>query len=87
MTAADLQGWLAYAELEPFGPLHDSRRAAVVALAALAPWQAKGEQVKPEDLFPELLEKEKKKRDDWYEGEDMILAAKMFAMAYGGEIK
>lgn len=83
ITAAELAEWIAYAELEPFGPLHDSRRAAVTALAALAPWQEKGQQTTPGDLFPELREKAAEK-DQWFTGEDMILAGQAIAAAWAG---
>lgn len=87
ITAKELKEWIDYAELEPFGPLHDSRRAAVMAMAMLAPWQEKGKDTKPEELFPELREKAGKKTDVWFTGEDMVMAGKALCLAYGGEIK
>lgn len=87
ITAAELAEWIAYAELEPFGPLHDSRRAAVVAMASLAPWQEKGQQAKAADLFPELAVEKSRDMENWFTGEDMVLAGKMLTMLHGGEVK
>lgn len=57
MTSRQLTGWMAYAELEPFGPLAEEHRAGVVAAAAYntAFGRSKGSKViKPEDLFSSL---------------------------------
>jgi hypothetical protein len=74
-----LREWLAYWQIEPFGPLEDSRRAAVMAMSVLSPWSKAS--VKPEDLFPELGEKKKLQRP-----EDQIEAAKLWCALVGGTV-
>ena len=79
-TANDLALWRAFAELEPFGPLADSRRAGVAAAASLAPWSKRGEAPRPEDLFPELQEWDREPMSD----EAMKLRCQAWAAAFAG---
>lgn len=64
-----LREWMAYAELEPFGPLRDDLRAGVVASLAVAPWLKKGKTVTPEDIFPTLKDQPTHERE--LVGDDM----------------
>lgn len=77
-TSADLSWWAAYADLEPFGPLQESRRAGVVALSALAPWSKRGEQLKLADLFPELRDSRPRSN------EETVAAFAAWAAAFEG---
>jgi hypothetical protein len=57
MTAAQLAGWAAFAELEPFGPLRDDQRAAAIACAIVnsIPFRGRGAKVlRPADIFQSL---------------------------------
>lgn len=80
MTAAELDDWLAYAEVEPFGPLEDSRRAGVVAWAALTLSAGKGAP-RPEELFPELRGPQPRRTD-----EQTVMLFRAWAVACGGEV-
>ena len=51
MDGAEWGGWLAFAALEPFGPLRDDLRAGEIASAAFG---AQGVRVKPADVFATL---------------------------------
>lgn len=55
LTSAQLTEWLAYYQLEPFGPLQWAFYAATVVIGCLAPWRKKGAKaLKPVDIFPIL---------------------------------
>ncbi|MFO0773712.1 MAG: hypothetical protein U0172_03490 [Nitrospiraceae bacterium] len=56
MTSQEFVEWMSYAQLEPFGPLADSRRAGIVAaiLANANRNPKKGRPFTPRDFFPEL---------------------------------
>lgn len=51
MPGDEWEGWLAYAELEPFGPVREDLRAAEVACAAANGW---GAGIRPEHVFATL---------------------------------
>ena len=66
LTADEWATWLAFYELEPFGPRQEEVRAAVAAAAAANAWGAKA---KPADFFPSLAptreEREASNRARW----------------------
>lgn len=55
MTSREWEGWMAFAELEPFGPAREDMRAGTIASAAVAPHAKKGECPAPKDFFPDSL--------------------------------
>jgi hypothetical protein len=83
-TAGDLVEWAAYAELEPFGPLQDSRRAGTQAAASLAPWSEKGKVPKPEDFFPEL--RPARGAPEPMSAEEIAMRCRGWVVAAGGEV-
>jgi hypothetical protein len=85
MTSAQLAGWMAFAELEPFGPLREDERAAVVACAVAnsIPFRGRGAQsLKPSDLFRSLC-----KPFEPMSAEQMAERAKARTIAAGGEVR
>lgn len=52
IDAHEFAEWMAYAQIEPFGPLREDLRAGVVATAAVAPHVKRAPT--PTDFFPEL---------------------------------
>lgn len=83
MTSEDLSYWMAYAELEPFGPLEDSRRASVLATASLAPWCKRADLPRPGQLFPELAGR-RERREQTPEEMSFLLRAR--TVAAGGTV-
>lgn len=61
MDSWEWTGWLAFAQLEPFGPLRDDLRAGAIAAAVL---NAAGIRTTPERIFPSLKESRPRGRDD-----------------------
>lgn len=85
MTSAQLAGWMAFAELEPFGPLREDERAAVVACAVSnsIPFRGRGAPaLKPSDLFRSLG-----KPFEPMTSEQMAEQSKAQTLAAGGEIR
>ncbi len=64
LPATKLDAWLAYANLEPFGPLEEERRALATALMILNAWRDKKQKpVSARKLFPRLFAPRKKLTD------------------------
>lgn len=58
MSSAELTYWIAYASLEPFGPLAEEQRAGVVASTVYAMNAGKrAKPMGPSDFFPALRER------------------------------
>lgn len=84
MTAAQIAGWMAYAELEPFGPLRDDQRAATAACAVVnsIPFRGEGARVlRPADLFASLARPSKQQTVD-----EMAAVAVRHTLASGGTV-
>lgn len=61
MSSAEFMAWVAYAELEPFGPLREDLRAGHIAALIANIARSMGKRpstAKPSDWFPELAEPE-----------------------------
>lgn len=61
MSSAEFTGWMAYAELEPFGPLREDARAGVIAATAVNIATAGAKERRhfgPGDFFDSLREPE-----------------------------
>ena len=54
LTDDELEWYLAFSTIEPFGAIHDERRAATAALASLAPHTKKSQGL--EDISPYLAD-------------------------------
>ena len=52
IDAHELAEWVAYSQIEPFGPLREDHRAGSIAAAALNPYSKK--RLVPSGFFPEL---------------------------------
>lgn len=52
IDAHELAEWVAYSQIEPFGPLREDHRAGSIAAAALNPYTKT--RLVPSDFFPEL---------------------------------
>ena len=53
MPATLLAEWMAFADVEPFGPRQEEARAAVLAATGANVWRS-GDAIRPHDLFPSL---------------------------------
>jgi hypothetical protein len=84
MTAAQLAGWAAFAEIEPFGPLRDDQRAAhaACAVANSIPFRGKGARaIQPSDVFRSLAAPARKQT-----AAQMAAYARERTLAMGGEV-
>lgn len=87
LSSSQLNEWMAFARLEPFGPHREDQRAGVIAAAVINSRFGRktgDKSVKPADLFPVLREDEVKPRQSWESMRDMMLA---FTKARGGEVR
>lgn len=85
MTAAQLAGWAAFAELEPFGPLRDDQRAAVAAcvVANSIPFRGRGaKSIRPGDVLASLAPPAKT-----HTTTDLADVAKGLNARFGGEVR
>jgi hypothetical protein len=85
MTAAQLSGWAAFAELEPFGPLRDDQRVAAMACAIVnsIPFRGRGAKaLRPGDVFNSLSQPFKRQTTA-----QMAAFAHQTTLAMGGEVK
>lgn len=56
-TSRELSEWMAYFELEPFGPLVEDERAGAIAATILNTTPSKSQKTyQPSDIFPRLKE-------------------------------
>jgi hypothetical protein len=60
LTASELQQWIDFAAVEPFGPLRDDLRAGVLAATFAAGWGGPT-RLTPADFFPTLREPNQKR--------------------------
>lgn len=80
-----LNEWLAFSEIEPFGPLVDARRAALIAAAPYntAFGRSKNAKIiKPEDLCPELRKPMPKQTS-----KEMAEQLRSMAISMGGVVR
>lgn len=87
LSARQLAEWLAFAELEPFGPRREDQRAGVIAAAVANSrfGRKAGDTGKvPADFFPVLREDQAKPRQSWQSIQALLLA---FTKARGGEVR
>ncbi|HEY1188531.1 MAG TPA: hypothetical protein VGE74_12840 [Gemmata sp.] len=85
MTAAQITGWAAFAEIEPFGPLREDQRAAHAAcvVANSIPFRGKGAKaLQPADIFASLAKPARKQT-----ASEMAGFAKAQTLAMGGEVR
>ena len=54
LDARELAEWMAYARLEPFGPLQEDFRAGQIAAMVASPYLPKEKRVSAADFFPSL---------------------------------
>lgn len=85
MTAAQLQEWITYFELEPWGGARDDYRSGLVAAAVVnaAPFRGKGAKAfTPSDFFPELSTKPRRAQTP----ADMLEVARAMTAGLGGTV-
>ena len=85
MTAAQLAGWAAFAELEPFGPLRDDQRAATAAcvVANSIPFRGRGAKaIRPGDVLASLAPPARART-----AADLAETARGLNARFGGDVK
>jgi hypothetical protein len=87
LSSRQLNEWMAFAALEPFGPHREDQRAGVIAAAIINSrfGRKAGDTGKvPADFFPVLRQDEAKPRQSWQSMQGLLLA---FTKARGGEVR
>ena len=85
VSSRELTEWMAFASLEPFGPLQDDSRAGVIAatVANVHRDPKKGRPLRPEQFFPSL--KGGGKRERRQSPQQQLAIIEMWNAALGGK--
>lgn len=81
MTSAEFVGWMAYYQLEPWGPTRDDLRSIYMAQSSVAPYTKGGKAPQPRDYFGHLFARLPKQSD-----EEMELYMRLWTTAKGGTV-